>query len=232
MKKIILFFLSILAFSVQAQSHLPPCTSEPFNNCYGTFIWPVGDKYVGEWKDDKRNGQGTYTWGDSSQWKGDKYVGQWKDGKKNGQGTYTFANGNKYLGQWKDGKKNGQGTFTWADGRKYVGQWKDDKYDGFGTFYLANGSIYQQGLWRDDLFVQAQTPTPVIPPVIPEPIDNERKKLEEERRQLAEERRKLEEEKRKINTKPPANNAQDIKRQKCIRLGLAPNSADFQQCMN
>ena len=33
------------------------------------------------------------------------------------------------------------------------------------------------------------------------------------------------------NPKPPANNAQDIKRQRCINLGLAPNSADFQQCM-
>ena len=33
------------------------------------------------------------------------------------------------------------------------------------------------------------------------------------------------------NPKPPISNTQDIKRQKCINLGLAPNSADFQQCM-
>jgi len=32
--------------------------------------WPDGDKYVGEFKDDKPNGQGTYTWTD-----GEKYVG-------------------------------------------------------------------------------------------------------------------------------------------------------------
>jgi hypothetical protein len=30
----------------------------------------------------------------------------------------------------------------------------------------------------------------------------------------------------------PISNPQDIKRQKCIRLGLATGSADFQQCMN
>ena len=30
------------------------------------------------------NGQGTKTWSN-----GDKYVGEFKDGKKNGQGTYT-----------------------------------------------------------------------------------------------------------------------------------------------
>lgn len=33
------------------------------------------------------------------------------------------------------------------------------------------------------------------------------------------------------NPKPSASSAQDTKLQKCIRLGLAPNSADFQQCM-
>ena len=227
MKKIILFFLSILAFSVQAQNNLPPCNGDYTGPCFGAYDYPIsGDKYVGQFKNRDRNGQGTYTFAN-----GNTYIGQFKDNKINGQGTYFWASGSKYVGQWKDEKRNGQGTFTFADGRKYVGQWKDDKYDGFGTFYLANGSIYQQGLWGDNLFVQAQIPTPVIPPVVPEPIDNERKKLEEERRQLAEERRKLEEEKRKLITKPPANNAQDIKRQKCIRLGLLPDSADFKECM-
>jgi hypothetical protein len=193
--KSILILLSLFISSVSfAQSNLPPCTSEPFNNCYGNFTYPNGDKYVGEWKDDKKNGQGTYTWGDGSQWNGDKYVGQYIDGKGTGQGTYTFANGDKYLGQFFAGKRTGQGTYTFADGEKYVGQFKDDNYDGFGTFYNANGSIYQQGLWRDNEFVQVQSP-PVVP-------------------------------------KPPANNAQDIKRQKCIRLGLVPGSVDFQQCMN
>jgi hypothetical protein len=91
------------------------------------------------------------------------------------------------------------GNFDYPSGNKYVGQFKDDKYGGFGTLYNANGSINQQGLWRDNNFVQAQTPPTVTPPVAP---------------------------------KPPVNNAQDIKRQKCIRLGLAPGSADFQQCIN
>jgi len=47
---------------------------------------------------------------------GDKYVGEVKDGKYNGQGTYTYANGNKYVGEWKDGKFNGQGASYHADG--------------------------------------------------------------------------------------------------------------------
>ena len=45
-------------------------------------------KYEGEYKDDKRNRQGTHTWANGS-----KYIGDYKDDKKNGQGTYTSANG-------------------------------------------------------------------------------------------------------------------------------------------
>ena len=58
---------------------------------------------------------------------GDKYVGEWKNGKKNGQGTKTSAEGYKYVGEFKDGFCNGQGTMTWADGRVEKGIWKDDK---------------------------------------------------------------------------------------------------------
>lgn len=39
------------------------------------------------------NGFGTYTYTD-----GRKYVGAWKNGKKEGQGTYTWPYGDKYVG--------------------------------------------------------------------------------------------------------------------------------------
>ena len=107
-----------------------------FHNCWGTYIVD-GDKYVGEFKDDKQNGQGTFTYAS-----GDKYVGEFKDGKRHGQSTYTFASGDKYVGQWKDGKTNGQGTFTYASGDKYVGQYKDGKQNGQGTFTFADGKKY------------------------------------------------------------------------------------------
>ena len=56
----------------------------------------IGKKgpYVGDWKDNKYHGQGTYTWG------GEKYVGEFKDGEYNGQGTYTFPDGEKYVGEF------------------------------------------------------------------------------------------------------------------------------------
>ena len=48
------------------------------------------------------NGQGTYTWSTAPN-KGDKYVGEWKDGKKHGQGTYTFAGGETSKGYYMNG---------------------------------------------------------------------------------------------------------------------------------
>ena len=42
----------------------------------------------------------------------DRYEGEWKDGKRNGNGAYTFADGKKYVGEFKDNKRHGQGTFT------------------------------------------------------------------------------------------------------------------------
>ena len=160
-------------------SELPDCKSSSTykHNCIGTFTFASGDKYVGEWKDGKYSGQGTYTFGHSSEWAGDKYVGEYKNGKRHGQGTFTFASGNKYVGEWKDdkyngqgtytfasgnkyvgefknGKKHGQGTFTFASGNKYVGEFKNGKYNGQGTYTYADGTI-ESGIWEDDELLYA-----------------------------------------------------------------------------
>ena len=62
---------------------------------------------------------------------GDKYVGEFKDGNKNGQGTYIYANGNTYVGEFKDDERNGQGVFYAANGSiKQSGIWKDNEFVG------------------------------------------------------------------------------------------------------
>ena len=115
-------------------------------NGQGTVTLPNGDKYVGEYKDDKKHGQGTLTSPD-----GDKYVGKFKDGIKHGQGTLTSLDRSKYVGEFRSGKKHGQGTLTSPDGDKYVGKFRNGKKHGQGTFSLS-GSIIYKGKWKNGKF--------------------------------------------------------------------------------
>ena len=48
---------------------------------------------------------------------GSVYVGEVKDGKRHGRGTYTYSDGEKYEGEYKDGKE-WTGTSTDVDGSK------------------------------------------------------------------------------------------------------------------
>ncbi len=134
---------------------LPSCpgayNTATWTSCVGERTLPDGAKYVGEFRDGKSNGQGTYTWSS-----GQIYVGEWKDGKQHGQGTMTFAGGDKYVGEWKDGKRHGQGTTTLADGHKYVGEWKDGNPHGQGTLTRPDGSVIYSGMWADNKPVPSQ----------------------------------------------------------------------------
>ena len=145
-------------------SNLPQCTGDYFDNCQGTYTWPTGDKYVGEWKDGKRTGQGTYIFAN-----GDKYVGEWKDNNFNGKGTHTYGDGpwkgDKYVGEWKDGKIDGEGTYTYANGGKYVGEFKDNIRHGEGAEYAANGSIIKMGIWANDNLIREANVEPASPVV-------------------------------------------------------------------
>ena len=89
-------------------------------NGKGTFIWPNGDKYNGNWKNQKPHGLGTFKWVN-----GTKYIGDWEFGIQNGQGTVTWANGDKYIGGRKNGQADGQGTFIFANGITQSGEWKN-----------------------------------------------------------------------------------------------------------
>jgi hypothetical protein len=68
-------------------------------NCFGTLVWPDGNKYIGEFRGWNLNGQGTYFFKD-----GGKYVGEFEGGKRNGQGTYTSNVGITKKGVWKNDK--------------------------------------------------------------------------------------------------------------------------------
>ena len=89
---------------------------------------------------------GTHTYADGS-----KYSGEWKANKRHGEGIYIYATGNKYAGQFKADKRHGLGTFTWADGESYVGYWRYDTPNGQGARHYSNGSV-KRGIWKDGKF--------------------------------------------------------------------------------
>ena len=63
----------LFASVAQAQQQRAGCSAVEavgtWNNCVGTFTYPTGDKYIGEVRDGKPDGQGTVTYAN-----GDKYV--------------------------------------------------------------------------------------------------------------------------------------------------------------
>jgi len=84
-----------------AQSNLPTCEGDraAWTDCFGSHTFASGNKYIGEYKDGKRNGQFIVTYAN-----GNKYVGEFKDGKRDGQGIKFLANGKvDQSGIWKDG---------------------------------------------------------------------------------------------------------------------------------
>ena len=81
------FLISLICLSSQSWA-LPPCPSSGyFDKCYGSITLKNGSLYLGEWRENKRNGQGTFTWFNPFE----QYVGEFKDGLMHGRGTYTYA---------------------------------------------------------------------------------------------------------------------------------------------
>lgn len=120
--------MTLLPFTAVGQSHLPACITGTYkHNCFGS----------------------------TTTFSGNKYVGEYRDGKENGQGTLTFANGTKYVGFFKDHRFNGHGTFTFGDGSKYVGGHEIGTFSGQGIEYDSSGAIKRQGRWENGSLVES-----------------------------------------------------------------------------
>lgn len=87
---------------------------------------------------------------------GGKYVGENRDHKRHGQGTYTRANGDKYVGEWKNDKTYGRGELIFVSGAKYVGEFGDNNFHDQGTMYAPDGTILQKGYWERGEFVRSE----------------------------------------------------------------------------
>ena len=134
---------TFLCWSVVAKAQ---CIEGDCQNGQGTFLYPNGNKYKGEFRQGKRQGKGLLTFGN-----GNAYNGDWLNDQRDGYGTFTFANGNVYQGAVRQNRFSGKGTMTFVSGNKYIGEWINDQANGQGKFYFATGDRYE-GAFRNGQF--------------------------------------------------------------------------------
>lgn len=175
MLKSLLSFLNLFLFLSFLNAQ---CVTGDCQNGKGTYVYPSGAKYVGEFQNGEIHGVGVCYYTDGS-----KYSGQWSHRFPEGKGTKTNADGSKIFGMWLKGQpvddqgnviedmvakggsgddgtniqtgcisgdcKSGNGVFAYADGSKYEGNFREGELNGQGTWYFTNGDKYVGG-FRDN----------------------------------------------------------------------------------
>ena len=121
----------------------------------GTYFFASGEKYIGEFKKGKLNGFGIYIDSkgkvSSVAYNENFLVGQvFKIDIKDGKHTYEYPNGYKYDGYFVDGFKNGKGTLISGDNNeKFVGEFKNGFRHGKGTLALYKSDSHFPYLFYD-----------------------------------------------------------------------------------
>lgn len=137
---------------------------------WGMYIYIDQTMYEGEWRHDKKHGEGVWKTVDGI------YTGTFANDKRIGAGTHRLANGayyegtfvgdllegagvhhchtgDTYVGNYHRGKKHGDGTFTFGWGTKkgdvYIGEFFEDQKSGKGLYTYADGAEYR-GQWQND----------------------------------------------------------------------------------
>ena len=139
MKKLLLILLCVPLIGLGQETG---CISGDCDNGVGTYVlfWK---SEIGEWRND------VFLYDETTY----KYVGEYKDGKKNGQGTKTFTTLDvdgiiseiKYIGEWVDGELIKGAVIS--DNYKYEGEIANSKPHGLGE-----GTYYSDGRKEEGLF--------------------------------------------------------------------------------
>ena len=135
---------------------------------FGIFLDSKGNKYIGEWKDDKFNGKGRLFSIDGdyyegyfidgiidgqgmyySKVRGYKYLGGFKNYKFHGKGKLVYDNKMTYEGSFIEGCKEGEGKLVFNDGAYYEGNFIKNNFNGKGKFNFKDGRNYY-GDWKNN----------------------------------------------------------------------------------
>ena len=103
----------------------------------GRYNYDNGEYYIGQFKDDSRNGKGIYYYKNGKI----KFDCEWYDDQIQGTGIFYYENDEYYKGQWENGMFQGKGIHYYKDGKiKYNGYWVNDKREGPKLQKEAEGS--------------------------------------------------------------------------------------------
>jgi hypothetical protein len=100
----------------------------------GTFTYPDGKIYIGQWQFRDRNGHGILKYSD-----GRIYEGGFKSGQREGKGIMIWPDGRSYVGDYVKGKRTGMGTMAYPDGHMFVGDFENGERTGYGVMILPDG---------------------------------------------------------------------------------------------
>eukprot|EP00439_Symbiodinium_sp_Y106_P039897 s767_g4.t2 len=108
----------------------------------GVYHYPSGAKYTGQWVNDLQEGDGKEEWADGS-----VFEGQFKAGAKHGRGKFVWSTLCRYEGEFDATSDNndmhGEGVYTWNDGRGYSGQWNRNTMAPRGKMWWSDGRTYE-----------------------------------------------------------------------------------------
>jgi len=81
---------------------------------------------------------------------GDKYVGEFKNDKIHGEGVWYYIDGSRFIGNFNEGKCDSKGLKIWADGTSYISA-IDSYYHSEKNSEMPNaeGNKYQTKICND-----------------------------------------------------------------------------------
>ncbi|WP_460975136.1 M48 family metalloprotease [Spirosoma knui] len=117
------------------------CVSGDCEDGKGVFVYPTRERYVGEFEEGDKHGEGTEYYADGKL----KYKGNFRDNLRADYGVYYYRNGDKYTGWFQKNVPNGKGTYYFADGDRIVGTFLNGQPTSNAALYNADGTKERGG---------------------------------------------------------------------------------------
>ena len=141
-------FYSELSIDKYNYSYIESYITENNINDIGIIKFQNNSSYIGEIKNNMRDGIGIFKWSDGS-----KYEGEFVKDRMEGWGQIYFYDGKIFKGQILDGVPHGYGEFIWNNENRYVGNYINGQKEGFGIYIMISESLKEHlsyfGFWKN-----------------------------------------------------------------------------------